>query len=113
MIKLVAFLKRKPGMSADDFYDHWFNQHAPLIASTPELAQHIVRYEQLALDTGTDGYDGITIQWMESRASFEAFVAEPKYLELIYPDEGRFLDRDGIVWMISAEPRVVIDGPTS
>lgn len=111
MIKLVAFLKRKPDMTAEEFSDHWLNRHAPLIAGTPELARHIVRYEQLPFDAGTEGYDGVTIQWMESRASFEAFVAEPAYLELIYPDEGRFLDRDAIVWMVSDEPRVAIDGP--
>jgi hypothetical protein len=113
VIKLVAFLKRKPGMTRDEFYDHWFNSHGPLIASTPELARHIVRYEQLPFAVGTDGYDGITVQWMESRASFEAFVAEPKYLELIFPDEDRFLDRDGLVWMVSDEPRVPIDGPST
>jgi hypothetical protein len=111
MIKLVAFLKRKPGLSREDFYSHWFDVHGPLIASTPELARHIVRYEQLPLEHGTDGYDGVTIQWMTSAASFEAFVAEPTYLELIYPDEERFLDRDALVWMVSAEPRVPIDGP--
>ena len=113
MIKLVAFLKRRPGTTAEEFYDHWFNRHAPLIANTPELAQHVARYEQLPFNMGTEGYDGITIQWMESSASFEAFVNEPKYLELIYPDEGRFLDRDGIVWMISDEIRVPIDGPAT
>ena len=46
MIKLVCFFRRKPGMGVDDFHAHWLESHGPLIANTPELAQHLVRYEQ-------------------------------------------------------------------
>ena len=51
MIKLVCFLKRKDGLTREEFYDHWENRHGPLIAGTPELARHIVRYEQLRVTT--------------------------------------------------------------
>lgn len=117
MVKLVCFLKRKEGMTPEEFYDHWENRHGPLIANTPELARHIVRYEQLRRTSaadwmGTEGYDGITLQWMESAASFEAFIAEPKYAELIAPDEQHFLDTSALVWMITDEPRLPIAGAT-
>jgi len=116
MIKLVCFLKRKEGLTREEFYDHWENRHAPLIASTPELARHIVRYEQLRRTThqpwmGSEDYDGITLQWMESAEAFEAFIAEPTYAELIAPDEARFLDTSALVWMITEEPTVAMDGP--
>lgn len=118
MIKLVAFLKRKEGWTPEEFYDHWENEHAPLIAGTPELARHIVRYEQLRHTSANDwmgspGFDGITIQWMESPSALEAFVSEPKYAELIAPDEDHFLDRDALVWMVTDEPRLAIDGPAT
>lgn len=117
MIKLVCFLKRKPGTSLEEFYDHWENHHGPLIANTPELARHIVRYEQLRRTTaepwmGNEGFDGITIQWMTSVDAFLAFINEPKYGELIGPDEQEFLDTPGLVWMVTGEPNVIIDGPT-
>jgi uncharacterized protein (TIGR02118 family) len=118
MVKLVAFLKRREGMTREAFYEHWEGTHGPLIRSTPELARHIVRYEQHRRVpepswAGTRGYDGITIQWLESVDAFTAFCAEPKYAELIEPDEERFLDRDSLVWMITEEPIVTMDGPTS
>lgn len=118
MVKLVAFLKRKPGMTPEQFYDHWENHHGPLIANTPELARHIVRYEQHRRTAhaewmGTAGFDGITIQWMASAEALEAFIAEPKYAELIAPDEQRFLDTDALVWMVTEEPVVTIDGPAT
>lgn len=117
MIKLVCFLKRKEGMTREEFYDHWENRHGPLIAGTPELARHIVRYEQLRVTThadwmGTEGYDGITLQWMTGPEAFEAFIAEPTYAELIAPDEQAFLDTSALVWMITEAPKVPIDGPT-
>ncbi len=116
MVKLVCFLKRKEGMTREEFYDHWENRHAPLIAGTPELARHIIRYEQLRRTTaadwmGNEMFDGITMQWMASAASFEAFLAEPTYAELIAPDEQRFLDTSALVWMITEEPTIAIDGP--
>jgi len=118
MIKLVAILKRKPGLTHEEFMDHWLNRHAPLIANTPEIARHIVRYEQLPRTghadwMGSPEIDGITVQWMTGPEAFEAFISEPKYAELIEPDEARFLDRDGLVWMISEEPIVAMDGPSA
>jgi hypothetical protein len=105
-------------MTLEEFYDHWEGSHGPLIRSTPELARHIVRYEQHRRVPqpewcGTPGYDGITIQWLESVDAFLAFCAEPAYAELIEPDEKRFLDRDNLVWMITEEPLVCMDGPTT
>ena len=118
MVKLICFLKRKDGLTREEFYDHWENRHAPLIAGTPELARHIVRYEQLRRTThaswmGNAEFDGITLQWMESAESFEAFINEPKYAELIAPDEARFLDTSALVWMITEEPKIAMDGPAT
>ncbi len=118
MVKLVCFLKRREGLTLEEFYEHWEGHHGPLIRDTPELARHIVRYEQhrkVAEPSwlGTPGYDGITIQWLESVDAFLAFCAEPAYAELIEPDEKSFLDRDKLVWMITEEPIVTMDGPIS
>jgi uncharacterized protein (TIGR02118 family) len=118
MVKLLCFLKRRQGMSLEDFLGHWQGTHGPLIASLPKLARHIVRYEQhrrlpghAAL--GSPGFDGVAVQWFRSVDDFLAFVAEPDYAEHIYPDEERFLDREGLVWMMTEEPTVVIDGPAA
>lgn len=115
MVKLVCFVKRKDGMSREEFYEHWENFHGPLIAATPELARHIIRYEQhrrtpYAEWMGNEEFDGITIQWMNSAEDFEAFINEPAYAELIAPDEKSFLDTDALVWMITDVPVVPIGG---
>ena len=117
MIKLVCFLRRRPGMSGADFHRHWLESHGPLIAGTPELARHIVRYEQnhrldgdQAGPPGDGDFDGATVQWLDSMQSFRAFVEEPAYAELVAPDEQRFLDRGNLIVLFTHEEEVIIDG---
>ena len=119
MVKLVCFLKRKEGLTLDEFYDHWFNSHGPMLASTEPFKTLVKRYEQHKRHAGapdwmgTPGYDGITIQWFDTVADFEAFVTAPEYATTVAPDEQSFLDTDAFVWMITEEPVITIDGPTS
>ena len=42
MIKRMGFVRRKDGMSHDDFVSHWLNVHAPLAAKAPGLRRYIV-----------------------------------------------------------------------
>ncbi len=117
MIRLFALLRRRPGMDVDEFRNHWHGVHGPLIRDTPELARHLVRYEQHVRHrpdaiSGNDGLDGVAVQWFASIDDFVAFVSEPAYAESIAPDERRFLDVDAIEFLITDEPHVVIDGPT-
>lgn len=118
MVKLFAFIGRAPSMTPAEFVDHWRNHHGPLIAGTPELARHIVRYEQhprhrADLLSGSEGVDGVAVQWFERIDDFASFVAEPAYAELIAPDERRFIDTQRIVFVVTDEPNVVIGGPRS
>ena len=46
MVKLFALLRRREGMSTEEFVEHWRDRHGPLIAGEPSLARHILRYEQ-------------------------------------------------------------------
>ncbi len=117
MVKLFAFLRRRTDMSHDEFIEHWRDHHGPLIRDTPELARHLVRYEQHPRHSpspwsGNEDLDGVAVQWFEDLDAFKAFLAEPAYAELIAPDEGRFLDRARVEFVICEEPTVVIDGPT-
>ncbi len=115
MVKLFALIRRRPGLGVEEFRTHWRDVHGPLIRDTPELARHIVRYEQHPRHrddalSGTTGVDGVAVQWFRSIDDFAAFVAEPAYSELVAPDERRFLDVDSIEFLVTDEPDVVIDG---
>ena len=105
MVRLTALLVRNPALSHEEFLDHWLNHHGPLIAATPGLAQHILRYEQHVHVpqewTGGREFDGMTVQWMESVDSLLAFTMDPAYAEVLEPDEHHLLDRSKLGWMMS------------
>ena len=107
MIKLTFCLRRKDGMSREEFHDYWLNNHAPLVRSVKDVLG-IKRYAQVhgrtpsALSASLQGsrgnaepYDGIAELWFESEAAIEAAMANPKALEaahLLLEDEKKFID---------------------
>jgi uncharacterized protein (TIGR02118 family) len=110
VIKLICFVRRKPGMTADEFHRYWREEHGPLVART-KMGSHVLRYEQnhvVRLNDDGDGYDGVTVQWFESVEAFYASVAEPDYAE-VAADMDKFLDTSRIEFVLTEEPDVIVD----
>jgi uncharacterized protein (TIGR02118 family) len=108
MIQLFAFLRRRPGMSREDFDAHWREVHARLLAGTPELAAPLLRYEQNPALGPQGRFDGVAVLWFGSPRGFRAFSEAPAYAELLGPDEARFLDRGGLTFLLAGPPRAVV-----
>ena len=109
MVKLICFVRRKPGMDAEDFHRYWREQHGPLVASTKSGA-HALRYEQnhrVREHWDQAGYDGVTEQWFHSVDDFYASLQEDDY-HLIEADIAKFIDVDSLEWMITDEPEVIV-----
>ncbi|HVV35955.1 MAG TPA: EthD domain-containing protein [Acidimicrobiales bacterium] len=110
MIKLICFVRRKPGMAADEFHRYWREEHGPLVART-RSGQHALRYEQnhrVRGDDDGDGYDGVTIQWFASVDDFYASIREDDYAE-IAADIEKFLDASRLEFVLTEEPDVIFD----
>jgi uncharacterized protein (TIGR02118 family) len=114
MIRLVTLLKRKPGTTHDEFLEHWFTVHGPLIA-TSSAARYVTRYEQHPSAWPAPGsaapepeWDGVTIQEFESVESFWAHITEPDF-PAMQADIATFLDTSALQWTLTDAPNVVID----
>lgn len=102
MIKLIALLKKKPGMSREDFIAYYEMRHAPLALQLTAMGHdyrrnypRTVRVEGRETDAAPE-YDVITEVWFEDRRAYETFAAsmrEPDVRAQIVADEERFLDR--------------------
>lgn len=107
MIKLTFCLRRKPGMSKDEFHDYWRNQHAPLVKSHRE-ALNIARYVQTHNLENTEfnkaiqdsrkapePYDGVAELWWKSwddlRQAIETEEGRKAGIALL-KDEATFID---------------------
>jgi uncharacterized protein (TIGR02118 family) len=111
MVKLICFVRRKPGMDAEEFHRYWREVHGPLIASTKSGA-HALRYEQnhrVRDHWDQAGYDGVTEQWFTSVDDFFASLQEDDY-PLIEADVAKFIDVDSLEWMLTEEAEVIIGG---
>src|SRR5687767_11184397 len=75
VIKFIGFIKRKDGMSLEDFSTYWRYKHAALIAATPGLRRYVQNHvvpESLAHHEPVA--DGSAQAWFEDMASFQAAI---------------------------------------
>ena len=113
MITMIVFVRRKAGLTPEEFSDYWLHQHAPLVKSAPEFMRYVRKYVQhhpAPPETGgaspfgdTQDYDGVGEIWFDSREAMTAAFAEPRYLEIIRPDEEKFFDAAGCLAFIASE----------
>jgi hypothetical protein len=112
--KLICGVRHRPGMDLAEFHRYWWEVHGPLNRDTPEVRRHFLRYEQnhrLAEDYGRAGcdLDGVTIEWFRSARDFFAMATDPVGQAVIRADEERFLDRAGLVWLLTGPEHAVLD----
>ncbi len=108
MVKLICFVRRKPGMEPEEFHRYWREEHGPLVAST-KSGGHALRYEQnhrVRDHWDQPGYDGVTEQWFRSVDDFFASLQEDDY-HLIEADIATFIDVDSLEWMITDDAEVI------
>jgi uncharacterized protein (TIGR02118 family) len=121
MIKLVFCLRRKPGLSLEEFQRYWLDIHAPLVASHRE-ALGIRRYIQLHSDLGEvsqrmaerrgtpEPYDGIAELWYDSREVIAARATDPAAraaAKALAEDEARFIDHATSPVWIGEEHQII------
>lgn len=89
--KILLFMKRKPGMSVEDFRDYYENQHVPLCLKhakgmTRYLRRYIEPKPHPETGPGDDfAFDVITELWFEDKKIFNGTL---QYLTTtIMPDE--------------------------
>lgn len=102
MFKIVALLKRRPGMSMEEFKDYYENIHRP-IGTKPLKGKAISHHRRyLTPIPGPDGqapesdYDVIMEVWYEDRAQFEASMQlwlDPEVQKWEAESAVKFLDR--------------------
>jgi uncharacterized protein (TIGR02118 family) len=116
MVKHILFLKRKPGLSREEFSRYWRDVHGPLVMGMPEINRHFLSYVQNHLATGSDhpravsdgdeAFDGIAEITFAQPEDRVAMTREPVYRERVVPDEERFIDRERVVAYLVDEVRM-------
>ena len=99
--KVLIFLKRRPGMSVEEFRDYYENHHRPLVEKySAGLSRYVRRYlEPLPhLDTkemSEPEFDVVTELWCANREAFDDLLNMVKFgtlLPEVLEDEERIFD---------------------
>ncbi len=105
MIKSFGIMKRKDGLTREQFLQHWKEVHGPLFASknVPGLRKYIQNRPVQVTAPGFDtDIDGIAEQWFDDLESAQAF---PQWLR---SDEGRECRDDLKLFINTRESSVFI-----
>ncbi len=109
MVKAIYFIKRKPGMSLEDFRRYWLTTHANLVRKVPELRRYVQSH---TLDSGyrrhEPVYDGIAELWYDDTATMRR-IADTPASRAAADDDANFIDMPSFDFVLTGE-RVQVDG---
>ena len=108
MVKLVVLVKKKEGMSSEEFHRYWKENHGPLALKTvPELKKYVQNHT-VKMGKSEPPYDGMAEIWFENMDAYRAYLSF--YMgdsgKVIRDDEDRFLDKNKMV-VFTAEENVM------
>ncbi|KAF8899394.1 hypothetical protein BD779DRAFT_1429099, partial [Infundibulicybe gibba] len=100
-VRLVLLIKRKEGITNEEFSEYWANSHARLFSSVPIVKQNLLKYEQAHMNeqpVNSIGFpaakwDGIAVFEATSYDKILAIFDSEEYKNTVIPDELRFVDR--------------------
>lgn len=102
MIKLIGLLKKKAGLTRDEFIDYYENHHAPLACRLLPMGSDYRRsYTEKMRVNGVEvndafEYDVVSELWFKDKSAYEAFATSmqtPEIFAQIVADEEKFLER--------------------
>ncbi len=102
MIKAMSFIKRKQGLSREEFIKHYEEEHAPLAIKHFPFKKYTRNY---LIGMDELDFDCITEVWFETMEDCQAaaeFSISEAY-KVISDDEEKFMDRDKIVAFLVEE----------
>jgi uncharacterized protein (TIGR02118 family) len=110
MLKIVTLMKRRAGLSVDEFQNHLRTTYSSLVAKGPGLRRYVI---SLALVQGyAKGellFDAIDEKWFDSAAAYGSFLRSPE-CAMARDNESSFLDGSRAVVM-PVDVHVIKDGP--
>lgn len=108
MVKLITILKRRKGMSLQEFSQYWYEKHGPLAITMMPGVKRYVQNHPVRLSGAEPSIDGIAEVWFNDLVSWREFNKwflsdDSKSLR---EDNEKFIDTSKTVVLI-AEERVI------
>ncbi len=109
MIKVIAFFKRRDGLSVEAFQTHWKTRHAELVRRLPGLRRYVQNH---TLASGyakkEPDFDGVAETWFDNTAALRVSGSSDEYAA-VKADEDNFIEATSLQSILAHE-EVVVDG---
>lgn len=111
MLKLIACLKRKPGVSVEDFQRHWCTQHAEIVVRQAGLRRYVQNHVLAsAYARGEPVFDGVAEAWFDDLDAMRRLAPSAEY-RAVRADEPSFLDVPAMRVVLADEVAIVDGAP--
>ena len=103
MVKVLTFIKRRAGMSVEEFQTYWRTRHPEVVTKLPGIR----RYVQSHVLPGTYAkgepvHDGIAEVWADDTDALRAMTQSPAHAAVV-ADEAKFIDRARMGFIVTEE----------
>lgn len=107
MYHVVFLVKRRAGMSPEEFATYWIGEHTPFTARVPGVRGYRC-YPALAAAAheGEPRFDGVAILSFDDEAAYQAAVAGPEFAAAI-ADAPNFQDIEATTAFFASEHVIV------
>ena len=94
MIKSVTLLKRKPGLTDEEFYGHWKEIHGPLAARVIPGLRKYVQNHSVAFPRVKNEFDGFAELWFDDLEALEEYFIwrQTDEAKVLLDDENKCFD---------------------
>ena len=98
MVKALFVVSRRPGLTHQEFFEHWEHVNGPLTAKLPGLRRYLQNHTApAALGVRPMTHDGFSELWFDDYASFLAATKSPEWAAMKADDATLFGEPVGLV----------------
>jgi uncharacterized protein (TIGR02118 family) len=111
MVKSFTFIKKKAGLTREEFLRYWKEKHGPLAATVvPGLRKYIQCHPIPGFESEIDG---IVELWWDNPESHRSFLnwRQSEEAKILREDEEKFIDISQMVRFL-AEEHIIVDDQT-
>lgn len=106
MVKVMTLLKKKAGLTQEEFSQYWKETHGVLVAKTIPGVKRYVQNHVIKLPGGREpSFDGVAELWYENMESWQK--SAEWYLsdkgKIIRDDEEKFIDKSKMAFIVVEE----------